>query len=121
MDYTEYVQKACPLCEKTVVYFTFCIPRNRKKERIKKVNIELSTMSTELSTVVHCIVYKKEFTIGNRKSHDFWGKIELITLSYQQYPQAYPQVVCKNILHKIIQKVMIRDNSRIVISIRQKY
>ena len=71
MDYTEYVQKIALLCDKTGVYFTFCISRNRSNEQEKKVNIELSTMSTELSTVVHYIVYKKESTIGNRKPHNF--------------------------------------------------
>lgn len=52
-------------------------------------------MSTELSTVIHRAVYKKEFTEGNRKSRGFCGKIELITLSYQQYPQVYPQCLWK--------------------------
>ncbi len=59
--------------------------------RQKIINIELSTMSTELSTVLNKPVDFEKFTKCNRKILDLWKKIRRITMSYQQYPQNYTQ------------------------------
>lgn len=50
-------------------------------------------MSTELYTVMHRTMDHENFTKCNRKNPDLRGKNGLITQSYQQYTQNYPQLL----------------------------
>lgn len=57
------------------------------------LNIELSTISTELSTNWKQAVEKNMFTKCNRNYGDFRGILQQITQGYQQCPQSYAQAV----------------------------
>ena len=67
-----------------------------------------------------CIVEKRGYTISNEKRVNFRGKKAMITSSYQQCPQSYPQTGRDRKRQETIRKVMNREQKREKQSVRQK-
>lgn len=77
-------------------------------------------MSTKLSTEGVCIVDKIGYTISNEKKVSFRGKKAMITSSYQQCPQSYPQHEWDRKRQEAIRKVMNRGMNGKKEKVRQK-